>query len=1094
MIKDPTLFLSISPPFAGGVVLKYSRLIAEILLQRRNLISLMLISTLLTMTVLQPSTVEARLLRFPNIHGDKVVFTYASDLWICDIKDGKAQRLTSHPGVESRARFSPDGKSIAFTGQYDGTPSVYIMPVEGGEPKRLTYSSTGDAVIGWTRDGKVAYKSTSESAFGQATLFTVDPKGGLPVASSLKEISDGSFSPDGQTVALNRNNSHQYNWRMYRGGTQGRIGLFNLNTGDYSELPSQRENSYFPMWVGDQIFFISDRANNNINLFSYDTKSKRTEQMTRLTDGDIRWPSTDGRSIVWERNGQVQIYNIATKAIEAFTPRVTSDQVPMRARYRGYSVGNFGISPSGKRLVVEGRGDIFSLPASNGETRNLTNTPGARETQPAWSPKGDLIAFVSDASGEARIRVIPQMGGEQREFKTPADHVIAGIEWSNTGKYISYQTLDGKLVIIDAASGATTQVVQNMQPANYAWAPDDSWIAYTGVTENLFSALYMYNVSEKKSTQVVDALYDTGPVAFDTTGKYLYFVSARSVGVNMDVFQGGGLFQTDVQRVYFVTLDKNLPNPLTPPEDEEPGQQAGQQGGQQQPQAPAPTKVDLDGFSDRILPLPWGPGSYPFVIGQANGVLTYSGGTLVKYDFVTKQSVPIIQGATGFSFTPGNAKMAYRAGNTIGIVDVRPGLQAGMGAVNTNDVAGIWDPRAEYTQMFWEVWRYQRDNFYDPNMLGVDWDAVGQKYAKMLPYVGDRSDLNYIFGMMIGELGTGHAYVSGGESNPVSGAPVGMLGADYEVADGKVRFKKVYKGFNFTESTQAPLGGPGVDVASGDYLIAIDGKTVDADNPVGAHLLNKVNKIVRLTVSRSASGAASRTYTVRPVGSENSIRYETWVAERRALVSEWSGGKIGYMHVPDTNVNGIINFVKGFYSQSGKEAWVIDERFNGGGWIPTFFTEALARQYDTALKARYGPIVGFPTQSLSGPKAMLINEYAGSGGDMFPWLFKNSKLGPLIGTRTWGGLVGIQGGINLVDGGNVTSPAFGIFDVQRRKWIAENTGVDPDVHVDNDPGVLAKGDDAQLKKAVEYLMAEIKAGRGAKPIVSPDFPKFGGGK
>ena len=1051
----------------------------------------MLISTLLTMTVLQPSTVEARLLRFPNIHGDKVVFTYASDLWVCDIKDGKAQRLTSHPGVESRARFSPDGKSIAFTGQYDGTPSVYIMPAEGGEPKRLTYSSTGDADIGWTRDGKVAYKSMAESAFGQATLFTVDPKGGLPVSTKLKEISDGSFSPDGQTVALNRNNSHQYNWRMYRGGTQGRIGLFNLNTGDYSELPAQRENSYFPMWVGDQIFFISDRANNNINLFSYDTKSKRTEQMTRLTDGDIRWPSTDGRSIVWERNGQVQIYNIATKAIEAFTPTVTSDQVAMRPRFRSFanSVSNFGVSPSGKRLAVEARGDIYSLPASNGETRNLTNSSKSRESNPSWSPDGETIAFMSDSTGENAIHLIPQMGGEEKVLKTTG--VIQGFGWSPTGKHISYQTNDGKLIIIDVASGSSTQVVQNVQPGNYAWAPDDSWIAYTGIQGNLFSAVYMYNLAEKKSTMVVDSLYDTGSLDFDVTGKYLYFVSARSIGVNMDVFQGGGLFQSDVQRVYFVPLAKDTPNPLTPPEDEEPGKTQ-QQGGQ--PQQGGATKVDLEGFSQRVMPLPWGPGSYPFVVGQANGVLTYSNGSLVKFDFASKQSVPIIQGATGFSFTPGNTKMAYRAGNTLGIVDVRPGLQAGMGAVNTSEVNAVWDPRAEYTQMFWEVWRYQRDNFYDPNMLGVDWKAVGDKYAKMLPYVGDRSDLNYIFGMMIGELGTGHAYVSGGETNPVSGAPVGLLGADYEIADGKVRFKKVYKGFNFSESTQAPLGAPGVDVNAGDYLIAIDGKPVDGENPVGSHLLNKVNKLTRITVSRSASGSGSRTYTVRPVGSEGEIRYETWVDERRALVNEWSGGKIGYMHVPDTNVNGIINFVMGFYSQSGKEAWVIDERFNGGGWIPTFFTEALARQYDTALKARYGPIVGFPTQSLSGPKAMLINEYAGSGGDMFPWLFKNSKLGPLVGTRTWGGLVGIQGGIGLVDGGNVTSPAFGIFDVERRQWIAENTGVDPDIKVDNDPGVLARGTDEQLKKAVEYLMAEIKAGRGAKPIVSPNFPKFGGGK
>lgn len=1049
----------------------------------------MMLTSVVTAVALNAVADEIRLMRFPTISGERVVFTYASDLWLVEGQGGIARRLTSHVGMEQNASFSPDGKWIAFTGQYDGNNDVYVIPAEGGQPKRLTYEPTGEVVMGWTPDGKVAFASINGNHTNRMPrLWLVDPKGGMPIWTPVQEATQVSYSPDGKQMAFVRAASHQYNWRRYRGGTQGRISFWDWTTNAYSELPSGREQSYFPMWVGENVFFISDRNLGNINLYRYSTKSKKTDQLTQFKDGDMKWPSTDGKSIVFERNGRLHRYDIASGGVTTIEARVLGDDLTIRPSYRNFggAIGGYAVSPSGKRLAAEARGDIFSLPARSGETRNLTASPGSREKQPAWTLDGQKIAYLSDASGEWQIMEQPQMGGEAKALRTPADHRITSFAYSPDGKLVSYTTTDYRLFVFDVAAGTSTQVYQDMsQNLTYDWAPDSNWIVYTQTQPSLFTATYLYNVKDKKSTKVTEGYYTDNGVAFDQAGKFLYIVSSRTYGTIFGAFEIG-LHQDNVQRVYIVPLTKDQENPLNPPSDEEPvagGSQPEGQGGRE-------VRIDLDGLESRMLPLPFAPGSYPIIVGVPNGVLVWTNGNLVKYDVNARAVVPIISGISGFSLNPNFTKMAYSGQGVIGIADLRPGLEFGTGRVNTSDVVVKHDPVAEWRQMYWEVWRHQRDQFYDPKMLGLDWKAIGDKYAAMLPYAAHRSDISYIFGLMIGELGTGHAYVQGGEfgtlTNPIP--PTGMLGADYEVVGRGVRFKKIYRGFNY--SARGPLGDQGVNVKEGEYLVAIDGNEVTSATNLHEFLVNKVGKAVTLSVNSTPAMAGARKVVVRPIGSETTLRYESWVEENRAKVAKASGGRIGYIHVPDTSFQGIIGFVKGFYSQADKDAWVIDERYNGGGFLPTFFVEALQRDFVSVIAPRHGWNLPVPN-ALVGPKVMLINEHAGSGGDMLPYLFKRAKLGPLVGTRTWGGLVGIQGGIPLLDGGSVTSPSFGIYDSATGKWMAENTGVDPDIEIDDRPDLAAKGQDVQLTKAVEYLLNELK---NVKPKFQgrPPFPTTGG--
>lgn len=1052
----------------------------------------MLITSLAALALGQSMADEVRLMRYPDIHENKVVFVYASDLWITDTNGGTARRLTSHPGMEFLPKFSPDGKTIAFSAQYDGGTDVYTIPTSGGEPTRMTYEPTTESVEGWTPDGK---KIAFSSNYGNHTtrmsrLWFVPAEGGMVERTDLAEVADVSFSADGTKLAYNRSNSHQFNWRRYRGGTQGRISFWDFNTKSYSEIPADLEQNFFPMWVGEDVYFISDRNQSTLNLYKYNVGNKRITQLTKFDDADMRWPSTDGKTIVFERNLKLHTYDIKSGEIKTLDARVTGDNLAMRPRYfnLSQSVSNFALSPTGKRLTVEARGDIFSVPATNGETRNLTDSDGIREQSPSWSPDGQWVYYLTDRSGEMQIARRNQMGGEEEIIKTPSNVKVSAFNLSPNGEALLFNGIDFTLYHLDLKTGQSKLIVKDNATAPSAdWSQDGKWLTYSKSMPSLLNAVCLYDLENNKEHQVTKGFFGDGSPTFDMTGKYLYFISSRDYAPNIGLL-GPHLEQGEIQRVYMVPLSKDTPNPLMAPEDEEPMPKSGDGESEPQPQ-PTAMKVDTEGFESRMVPLPYPVGSYFAVVGLRNGVMVYAPSGITQFSVGARAVLPIMPIVESVSFNQDRSKVAYKVGPTIGITDFRPNVRLGDGAVSLNRVGRTIDPRKEFKQMYWDVWRYQRDQFYDEKMLGLNWKAIGDKYASLLDNVGDRSDLDYIFGQLIGELGTGHAYVTPGPagSDPMT-PPSGLLGADYEAVGNRVRISKVYRGVSYVPDSRGPLGALGVDVKAGDYILSIDGKPVTAKDGVTKHLSGKVGRKVEIQVNSSPTTDGARTYHVYPTINEANLRYETWVEERRQLVDDMSGGRIGYIHVPDTNVQGMIMFIRGYIAQQDKEAWVIDERYNGGGWIPTFFIDYLTAEITNVFAPRHGLDQGLKP-SLNGPKVMMINQHAGSGGDLLPYLFRKANIGPLVGTRTWGGLVGIQGSYNLVGGGGVTSPAFGIYDPDTKKWIAENTGVEPDIKVDDRPDTRAQGKDVQLEKAVEYLKGQMK---GKKPLQAPPRPKVGG--
>lgn len=1053
----------------------------------------------------QAQTQEMRLMRFPAIYGDTVVFSYAGDLWVANSKSQFARRLTSHPNNEVRARISPDGKWIAFTGAYEGNPEVYVVSIDGGEPKRLTFEPEADNVIGWTPDGKIMYGSTAGNFTNrQQRLWMISPNGGLPKRTAVTEIFDGTMAEDGHTLYYQRANSSVFNWRRYRGGTQGRVSIFDLADNSYRELPAQREQYYAPMVVGNSVYYLSDKNQGTLNLYRNSTKGGAEKQLTNYSDADIKWPNTDGKTIVFERDGYLYSYDIASGKTDKMYFKVVSDNLGARPTYRDLSgsVSSISISPSGARLAVEARGELFSLPAKTGDTRNFTNNPRWRERFPAWSPDGKVIAYASDQddpTGGFHVYTQPQLGGTPTKL-TDTPLPIDGISWSPDGKKIAISTRSYDLWYVDVDTKKMTKVFASRYGGinGFDWSPDSKWLAYVDAAKNSFGVVYMYDLASGKSTAVTTDQYDSGNVAFDQNGKYLYFTSNRTFAPSFGLYEFS-LKVEDATRIYVLPLAKDTTNPLATSSEEEPDASKPKTpptgpGGAPESQ----TKVDFENILDRAIVLPMGAGSYRFVIGANNGFFFFGNGALSKFDFGSRQAVPYMSVPGGsFDFNPSRTKMAYSLGGLVGVVDLRPGLNPGDGRVNLSGVSAVVDPRDEWRQMFWEAWRFERDNFYDQNIVGLDWNSIGKRYEAYLPYLAHRSDLNYIFSLMISELGTGHSYVSGGDLGPMPApTPIGQLGADYELANGKIRFAKIYRGANASESTRGPLGDAGVNVNDGEYLLAIDGKPVEGDVDPNSLLLDKANKYVTLTVNSSPSMTGARQVRVRTISNEGNLRYTSWVEDNRKYVEKMSGGRIGYMHIPDTQFAGAVAFIQGFWSQTDKDAMIIDERWNGGGYIQPWFVDTLARKPRAGIINRHGE-PNTDAVAIEGPKAMLINQYAGSGGDFFPWMFRQAKLGPLIGKRTWGGLVGISAGAPLLDGGSVTAPEFGIYDRENGQWIAENKGVDPDPNYDIDlrPDLVAQGKDPQLDAAIQHLQKELqKGGPKYKVPPFPRVPPTGGGK
>jgi tricorn protease len=1070
-----------------------------------------------------------KLLRYGDISKDRVVFAYGGDLWIASREGGAARRLTSHVGDELFPKFSPDGKWIAFTGEYDGNPDVYVISAEGGEPKRLTFHPSNDIVLGWTPDGKnILFRSDRYSAPpGRFTkLFLVSPQGGTPKMLPVPRGDLTSFSPDGTKIAYIETAQEFRTWKRYHGGWNLPIAIYDLKNNTYEELPKSKGMDMFPMWHGNVIYFISDR-DGVMNLYSYDLASKQEKKLTDYKEYDIKWPSLGPDAIVYENGGLLYEYNLASNKAREIPILVHAEDIEARPEFKnvGQNISNFGLSPSAARAVMEARGNIFTVPAEHGSIRTLTTEhSNIHELNPAWSPDGKWIAYLSDRTGEYEVYIRAQMGGEETRITTDGGIYRYGPTWSPDSKKLVYWDKLHQLwyVGVEEKKPVLVDKAEYGDINDASWSPDSLWLTYSKPHRRGSNDVFLYSLGTKKITEISKGFYnDTNPV-FDPSGKYLYFISTRyfypSIG---QLDQRYNYYTTD--GIFAITLKADEASPFKPESDEEKAEEkkdekkpAEAKSGEQKPEekkdekkeekkeeAVKPIQIDLEGISTRIVPVPMHPGILGGLAARKDklfyvdtpqearqfvpGVPRPPRNALHLYDMVKREDKVLLEGIDGYDLDKEGKKVIYKAGPVYGIVEATPGkAKVGDGKLNLSEMQVKIDPREEWRQVLHEAWRIERDFYWDPAMTGHDWKKIGARYEALLPWVVDRSDLNYLIGEMISELSTSHTYVGGGDQPQWTHVNVGMLGADFEPDGGYYRITKIYPGENWSESTRSPLTEPGLKVKAGDYLIAVNEQEARSDRDVYAYFQDLAGKLVTLKINNKPAPQGAWEITVKPANSEAGVRYLDWIQANRRKVEEATGGHIGYMHVPDTSFQGIIAFDKQFTGQLDKDGIIVDERDNSGGQIPDFYTEKLKRQLLAIIAARDTADVPWPPVAIYGPKVMIVNELAGSGGDAFPWFFHREKIGPIVGTRTWGGLVGIGGGQPLRDGGFVTAPGFAFFSSDNGgEWIVEQHGVDPDYVVPQRPDLVVSGHDPQLEKAIELAKEALKDYKGI-----PARPKY----
>lgn len=1074
---------------------------------------------------------ESRLMRYPDIHGDKIVFSYGGDLWLVPSEGGTATRLTTHIGGESFAKFSPDGKTIAFSAGYDGNFDVYTIPAEGGVPKRITWHPKGDMTLDWHPSGKkILYRSNKDAKTNPGPrydrLYTIGADGGYPEPLPLFEGELTSYSPDGSKIAYNRIAREFRTWKRYRGGMEQNIWIYDFDNNTAEKITEYEGTDAFPMWYGDKIYFISDR-DYTMNIFCYDTVTKKIRKLTNHKEYDVKWPSIGDGRIVYEQAGYLYVLDLSTEKTKKISVYANSEHNLKRPSYMnaGTLIRSFNISSAGKRAIFEARGDIFTVPAEKGEVRNLTKTPGIRERSPAFSPDGKWVAYLSDKTGEYEIYLAkPDGKGEEVQLSKGVGEFPFSIRWSPDSKMISFYDQTGNLYYIDVESKKIKGVDKNEfgDLSDYSWSADSKWLAYSKGGENNFSSIYLYSLEKGESYQVTSSLYNDYAPTFDPEGKYLYFLTDRTINIRFRNFESGWEFVSPTN-VCVTTLKADTPSPLAPESDEievkeekaadtEKGEENGEKAGDEEDKQDADKEeekedeglaIDIEGLEQRAISLPIGSGIFGGLMA-VKGKVIYGelpsdaqvisfdrrgpvGASLKYFDLAKREEQTIISGIGGAALAAGGGKLLYSSPGIFGIIDIAPGKKIGDGSIST-DLPVKVDPAAEWSQMFYEAWRLERDFFYVDNMHGVDWKKIKRRYEVFLPYLTSRADLNYIIGELQAELNVGHAYIGGGFApgprQPFVGG--GYLGADFKVDDNSGRYilSKIYTGRNWDNQFTAPLAQPGIDVKEGEYLLSINGH--ELKYPTNPHELleNTAGHQIVITVGTDPSGEDSREYTIEPIGNDTNLRYADWVESNRKKVHEATGGRVGYLHVPDTNVWGLMEFAKYFYPQADMDGIIVDVRYNSGGWIPTFFIDKLGTKLTSIFKRRYTKPFKVPPTAVNGHLACIINGYAGSGGDAFPYYFKQAGLGPLIGMKTWGGLVGYDRGIPLMDGGFISMPSIGFINLEG-EYDVERVGVAPDIEVDNRPDLVVDGHDPQLEKAIEYLMNEIKK----DPPVMPSIPK-----
>jgi tricorn protease len=1054
-----------------------------------------LFALLVAAPALAINTADTRLLSQPAISRSNIAFIYAGDVWVAGLDGKDVRRLTSGQGASNPA-FSPDGTLVAFTAQYDGNADVYVVPVTGGVPTRLTWHPARDTVQGFTPDGTAVVFTSPRAVFSNryTQLFTVPVKGGFPTQVELPYAFRGAFSPDGRRIAYNPLSDAFLEWKHYRGGTHSTICLYTLATRAIETVPQppDRPNDVYPMWIGEVVYFVSDR-NGEFNLFSYDTRSKLVRQLTDHADFPVLWASAGGGKVIYEQAGYLHVFDPATGKHAKLTVAVTADLPDTRPRFvKGARyVRAAAVSPSGARAVFEFRGEIVTLPAEKGDPRNLTNTPGVHERAPAWSPDGRSIAYVSDGGGEYHLVVQPQDGkGEAKSYKLAGAGFYGRIAWSPDSRKIAYTDNAWSLFWIDLASGASKKVASEavygpVQTIGPAWAPDSKWIAYTLSSRTYIRQVHVYSLDQDKSYPVTDGLSDVSEPSFDASGKYLYFFGSTDSGPVQDWFAMSNADTQATSALYLAVLRRDLPSPLAKESDEE---KKKEDTPADKPAAapPVPTvSIDFEGLSNRILAvaLPSG-GLGQLEVGEAGQIFFTRAAdgkaALHHYDLSTRKDETLLGEVDRYVVSADGKKILYRTGTTVAIGPSKGTIDPGQGHLNVDAIEVRIDPRVEWPQIFDEAWRINRDFFYDPTMHGVDWAAMRTKYAAFLPDLAVRGDLNRVIQWMCSELGVGHHRVGLGDvrTEPAS-VPGGLLGADYAVENGRYRIKKVYGGLNWNPDLRSPLTEPGVDVKAGEYLLAVDAKDLRPPANLYAAFENTAGRLVEITVGPSPDGSGSRTVSVVPVTSEAALRNRDWVEGNLRRVTEATKGRVAYVYVPDTSTLGHAYFKRYFYPQANRDAIIVDERFNGGGSVADYYLDLLRRPLGAYWATRYGADIRTPTASIQGPKVLLIDETAGSGGDLFPWMWRKFNMGPIVGKRTWGGLVGILGFPVLMDGGSVTAPNLAIWTEEG--WVVENIGVPPDIEVDQTPADVIAGKDPQLERAIQVALDELKKHPTARP-------------
>ena len=1029
---------------------------------------------------------EARLLRFPATNEKEVVFSYAGDLFSVPIEGGLAKKLSSHVGYEMFARFAPDGKTLAFTGQYDGNTEVFTMNPQGGEPLRITYTATlsrddiGDRmgpnniVMTWTPDGKnIVYRSRKRTDGFEGMLFTVPKDGGLSEPLPLPEGGFCSYSADGKQLAYNRVFREFRTWKYYKGGMADDIWIYDFATKKTINISENPAQDIIPMWIGDKIYYLSDR-DRIMNLFVYDTKSKTTTKVTNFTEYDVKFPSYFGKTIVFENGGYIYKLNADANKAEKINISLQSENLYARTEIKDASrnIRSYALSPEGERLVVSARGEIFNLPSTSGVTFNMSRTPGAHERNVSWSPDGKFISYISDISGETEIYIQPQEGGEAVALTKNSKTYIFGYAWSPDSKYIMYHDKDNYFKLIDMEKRSETLVLHdNFSPIRgYSWSQDSRYLTYTRSAANNMGIVYVYDVQAKKEYAVTDKWYDSSAPVFSRDGKYLFFRSAREFSPTYSSTEWNHSYG-NMNRLYMVILAKDTPSPFAIDNDEvkiADGNTAAKPADAKN----QTVKIDFDGLADRTFMVPVDGGSFGQVYADGDKVY-YSGRTGVRVYDLKAQKDDVYTDGMLMSISPSGKKALYRKGTSY-YVDAFGSKPALNKPVDMGNLKVSTDYTQEWAQIFDEAWRYMRDGFYLANMHGEDWPAMRKKYEVLLPYVKHRLDLNYVIGEMIGELNCGHAYVNPGEVPALPRVRTGLLGAEISRdKSGFFKIEKIIPGINWDAQLRSPLTAPDVNAKEGEYIIAIDGVYANTVNDLFKLLVGKAGVNTQILLNSKPSKEGARKVVIKPIASEAELYHYNWVQENIRKVEQASGGRIGYIYIPDMGAAGLNEFSKYFYPQLDKEGLIIDDRSNGGGNVSPMILERLAREvYRVTMSRNSSRISTIPDATHHGPKVCLIDKYSASDGDLFPWGFRALGLGKLIGTRTWGGIVGISGSIPFIDGTDMRVPFFTNFTPEG-EWIIENHGVDPDILIDNDPATQWAGEDQQLTRAIEEVMKQL---------------------